>query len=176
MKEYTLEEFQDLCNKKRCCRNTMITNNCKKDYKQQQCFEKFFKQKTKEGKQDNRYDDLIFNSWVLYSGSYNGDPFKKDWQEYCMLWKCLNEDEKEHINKNFKADLYLNCNIDVAHIEPKGSNKELQYSVDNVVLLGRYFHNLLDTLKDPVYKTDITKEQRLDWFFRMQNYFYKGKK
>ncbi|GAF79336.1 unnamed protein product, partial [marine sediment metagenome] len=40
---------------------------------------------------------------------------------------------------------------------------DLIYDIDNIVLVSRYFHSLLDTFCHPVTRKKITKEERLEW-------------
>lgn len=88
----------------------------------------------------------------------------------CQLWRVLTKEEKNYILDNYKEELYMLSNKDAAHIKGRGSSIELKYDKDNVVIICRYFHTLLDTYRDPVTKKEITDEQRGFWFERIKAY------
>jgi hypothetical protein len=180
-----LENFKKCCEKNVCLRQTIRSSKCEKEYKQVTCYSKYLKkveknkEKTaerikesynKEVTIDERWVELRKQCWKRDAGFYDGVFNRKDWMKCCKLWKSLNATERNHIIENYKNEIWLNENIDMAHILPVGSDIEKKYDLENVVLCGRMFHSLLDQHKDPVTRESISKEERIEWFKRAKNF------
>lgn len=54
--------------------------------------------------------------------------------------------------------------LDPAHVFGKGPFPHMKYDEDNVVLLNRYSHSMLDSGKDPIHGKTISKEDQLEWW------------
>ena len=54
--------------------------------------------------------------------------------------------------------------LDVAHVIPRTSSKALYYEPDNLVLLNRVSHSLLDTYHDPITGVAIVPQQVEDYW------------
>jgi hypothetical protein len=54
--------------------------------------------------------------------------------------------------------------LDCAHIFPVGLYPELCYVDENVVLLNRYSHSLLDDMRDPIKGGSISKIEVYEWW------------
>lgn len=150
----SLEEFQGCCNKGTCLRLALKSKNCLKAYKQERCYKKytikFEKELNKSFDEDGRWVDVVEK------------VVERD--KTCRIFYLLTEQEKFYILNHYIDDWHLLSRIlDPAHIIPKGQNPSLKYDENNIILVCRYFHSLLDNLKHPVYKTSITSEERLLW-------------
>lgn len=53
---------------------------------------------------------------------------------------------------------------DPAHVFGKGPYPHMKYDEDNVILLNRYSHSMLDSGKDPIYGKIISKQEQEDWW------------
>ncbi len=62
---------------------------------------------------------------------------------------------------------HLKDTIDPAHIFGKGSYPYLKYDSDNVILLNRYSHSMIDIHRSPVDGKPITSEERVKWWIRI---------
>jgi hypothetical protein len=155
-----LDKFKESCLKGYCKRGSFVSKNCQKAYKQEDCFRKF-NNKNSEVKVDDAYEEFRKQVWIDDTGSFDGKVRRKDWKNYCKLWNILTQEQKVFIIKNYAQEIWLNENLDVAHIKPKGSYPELKYDPLNGVVLGRYFHNLLDNYIHPITKQSISIEERI---------------
>ena len=159
-----LEKFKESCQKKRCLRNTMITPQCPKEYKQEQCYnkfiqkqerdqvkrqEKFEKQKHKEIEVDTKWVEVQKEVWIRDKGQCR----------FCSILdqKKYVESIKPHLWGDFKK-------IDCAHILPRSSYPSLKYEVSNIVLLYRAVHTNIDNFVDPITKKPMTKEEHEQWW------------
>ena len=57
--------------------------------------------------------------------------------------------------------------IDPAHIYGKGAYPFLKYDPENVVLLNRYSHSMLDTYRSPVDGSPISQAEHTQWWCRI---------
>jgi hypothetical protein len=121
-----------------------------------------------EFEKDEKYEAFKKECWLYYLGFYEGKSVYKNWKAYCMFWDCLTIQEKNELNNIYKDELWINVNLDIAHIEGKGENPAQKYNVENVVIIGRLWHGLLDTFKDPITRKPITQEERMNWFKRIK--------
>jgi hypothetical protein len=121
-----------------------------------------------EFEKDERYEAFKKECWLYYLGFYEGKSVYKNWKDYCMFWGCLTLEEKNELNITYNNELWINENLDSAHIEGKGENPSMKYNVDNIVIIGRLWHGLIDTYKDPITRKPITQEERIKWFERIR--------
>ena len=165
----TIEEFCNSCEKKFCNRHTFYNKTCARRLKQESCYTKWVKQNNKNFKKfkDKLEEDYKFieEVWIYYTGSYTKSFFEgESWKKYCALWLCLSDEEKQ-IASTFDG-MFLNQNIDVAHIESRNQSRKHIKDKDNVILMGRYFHTCLDTLIDPVTGVEISVGKKTEWMLR----------
>lgn len=148
-------QFIEFCDKGYCLRNTFITNNCSKESKRRSCYNKYIK------KMEQKMNDIMEDPlWT----EVREELFQRD-NNTCQLWKILSQEERVYILHNHFEDYsQLSKTLDPCHIVPRARSSKLYYDLDNLVLISRYFHSLLDTWKHPVYRTTITDQERIDWF------------
>ena len=83
----------------------------------------------------------------------------------CRLISILSKEEYQQLldlSNGFLLDI-----LDLAHILPRSGYPQLIYNADNCVLLNRWSHSFLDNYKDPITGENTTKEQHLDWWYRV---------
>lgn len=151
----TKEEFIANCEKGICSRNTFQSKNCKKRYRQEQCWRRYLKSiekdEEKKGKIDYEWEEV--RSYV----------FARD-NNSCQLWNLLNKKEKAYILDNYREEYsFLSKTLDPAHIISRARSKELYYDPENIVTISRYFHTLLDQLKHPITQLPMTDDERFYW-------------
>lgn len=140
---------------------------CNRDSKQERCFEKYEEKEKKRFVVDQEYNSFVVKVWnETFEEGYTGFSTRDKWENYCQLWAVLSEQERNYIKENYKDDLWLAKNLDVCHIREKDIRPDLKYDPDNGVIIGRYFHSLLDSYRHPVTRKSITKEERYDWLMR----------
>ena len=122
-----------------------------------------------EFEKDEKYEQFKKDCWMKYIGFYDGISVYKDWKDICMFWNCLTDKEKEFANDIDHKDMWLNKNLDIAHILGKGEKPELKFDLDNVVIIGRLWHSRIDKFKDPLTNMSISQQVRLYWFDRIKN-------
>ena len=166
MKEISLEAFKASCQKKRCLRNTMITPQCPKEYKQEQCFSKFVqKQEKDKAKQEIKYKEQkekskeieVDEKWV----AVQKEVWVRDGGK-CRFSSTL--DQKTYI-ECVKPHLWGDLKrIDCAHILPRSTYPSLKYNSSNIVLLYRCIHTKIDNFIDPLTNKPMTKEEHETWW------------
>lgn len=168
----TYEDMITKCDLGYCSRYNVGYNpkTCIRESKRKDCYRKLeakeskAKFKTKSNK--DKDEQFLIDVW---KSEFNIKPKSTvsnfEWKSHCKLWNVLTKDEQDYIIADFKSDLYyLQNNLDVAHIKPKGANPELKYDLDNVTIIGRYFHRLLTDMKHPVLRDiDINNNEVEGW-------------
>ena len=164
-----LEEFVEKCQSGRCMRNTMQSPQCKKQYKQEQCFDKYTKKLSKDKeKRENKFQQAKDKKpeqdekWVEVR-----ENVKNRDNNLCRLFSILTKEEKIYLIKDQFENLWLNKTIDPAHVIPRSKSKKLIYCEDNIVMLGRLFHSRLDSMKNPLTGDNITKDEHTNWWIRI---------
>lgn len=167
------EEFQANCYKGKCLRRKKIDDKCQKFSKQHGCFIKWNRIDSKEMSHDYEWDEIQREVWMRDAGYFPGKGNLKlageDWKKHCRLWKTLTLDERILVRETFADLLWINRSLDCAHAIPKSVDPTLYYDINNVFLIGRFFHSRLDQYKDPVTAITISKERRAKWFLRIRN-------
>jgi len=103
------------------------------------------------------------------------DSNDKKWQEVkkdvvlrdmnmCRLLAVLDLKEYAIYNK-FAGRRFTK--LDPAHVFAVSSYPHLCYELDNIVLLNRYSHTMLDSCKNPLDGTNISKAERDNWWKRI---------
>ncbi len=161
--DFTRPEFDMFCDRGQCLRGSIPSDNCMKGYRRDLCFEKYHEAREKE---------LAKPRISIKATTRAADP---KWQKLkssvmirderkCQLAGLLTEDQWTIINGSFKHEFAMMMDlIDGAHIFPAGSYPEIKYEEWNVVIIGRFFHSRLDTLRHPVTGKDISSRERLQW-------------
>lgn len=175
---YDFNTFSLNCSQGKCLRKSMYNKKtCSRDSKQERCFEKYEKKESKSIKIDQEYNRFVVKVWdETFEEGYTGFSTRDKWENYCQLWAILSEQQRNYIKEHYQNDLWLNKNLDVAHIKAKDITPELKYSTMNGVIIGRYFHQLLDGFRDPVTREVITKEQREGWLLSAKFKLKEGEK
>lgn len=181
---FSLEEFIESCKHGKCLRNTFISKNCKKEYRQKLCYNKYVQQYIKkETKQREKYIEKGKEYQDYFDKKERGEELiierNEEWIEFrnkiierdkdCLVWNILTATEKIYIIRNF-GDQLINVSkgiLDVAHIISRSQAPHLIYDETNVFLCGRYFHSLLDQYKDLVTRMPIKNNERIKWINRI---------
>ena len=83
----------------------------------------------------------------------------------CRLIKTLKASGRLHdLDLLYKNAGNFLKRIDHAHILPKSRYAYLYYNVENIILLNRYSHSLLDQYCDPITGKKITTEEHKLWW------------
>jgi hypothetical protein len=144
----TFEEFSEKCERRFCLRKSLLSNNCKKESKQVKCYQKWQSSLIKTYEVDEEWNAVKDIVWNRDRGE-------------CRLIPKLSADT--FILFREKAQ-YLMETIDFAHYLGRGAHILEKYNPDNVVLLNRYSHSMLDQLKSPITGENITSEQWNYWW------------
>ena len=150
--DLTLEDFIVYCEKGVCLRKSIISLACEKSYKRQKCYDKWIlKQEQKQNKSieiDIDWEEIKRKVWVRDRGE-------------CQLSKKLISETRDILKINAKQ---LFKELDCCHYKGRGSHCNLKYVLDNVVLLNRFSHNMLDQKLSPITGKVITKEEWQYWW------------
>ena len=162
------DKFIKECEKGYCLRNTLISKNCLKRYKQESCYKKYQKQADKENQKIQEefekefdYDVEVENAkddkWELVRHNIR-------WRDNneCQLLKKLTEPTRQLFNT--KANPSLINELDPAHYLSRGSYPDYKYLEDNIILLNRQSHSWLDTMCSPVTGKSISKAEWHWWW------------
>jgi len=166
--------FTTFCDKKICLRKSIYNSKtCIKEYKRERCYDKYEAKQEKEiatklevNEEEERFKEEV---WVRDYGSYPKSKKVTNWKNVCRYWKSLTFLEQHEINMIHLANLYMNQDIDVAHIKGKGSHTEIRYEPSNAILMGRLFHSLIDTNINPITNSFMSKEDKYLIFQRILN-------
>lgn len=83
----------------------------------------------------------------------------------CRLISILNIEDL-YVLKSYSWEGLINT-IDHAHIFPKSVFPKLKYEKNNIVLLNRYSHSLIDQYKNPITGDQISKENQIKWWIKI---------
>ena len=163
-----LEKFKASCQKKRCLRNTMITPQCPKDYKQEMCYNKFIQKQEKDQlKRDKKYIEQKEKNKEI--------EVDVKWQKLkeeitirdkcqCRFFSIMTEEEKKLIRPHLWGDFKK---IDGAHVVSRAVSPKLKYENRNVISLFRYLHYCQDNCMNPFTGQPNTKEERDQLWIRI---------
>lgn len=160
-----LEDFKNKCQSGGCLRNTVKSPQCKKQYKQEQCFAKYIKSLEKkkeeyEQKKEEYIEQCINQEWK-YKKDEKWDELrakvlKRDNNECQFYSKCSDAEKKI-------LDVYLKNKVmktlDLAHYLPRGRFPQFRLDEDVVFILFRYIHFCLDNYINPFTNEKCTKEE-----------------
>ena len=176
----TKAEFHTKCASGRCPRGNRITKQCNRESRQDQCYRRYCavqeRKAAKTAKPLHRATNPIKRKAPQrrikkdeHWEAVRDIVFKRD-NYQCRIWCILNTEEKQYILTHYKADFQMLQELDPAHELGRNASPENKYNVDMIYTVCRYFHSLLDTYKDPVYRTQMNREQRNVWFERIKAY------
>jgi len=154
----TEDEFIEKCESGRCLRQTIKSKQCEKESKQIQCYKKYVLKKEKDWKKDHEEKDYeweqLRSEILLRDGS-------------CLAIKCLTIQELVQVEK--KDGFWLSQKFigDGAHIVSRAQSPKNIYNRNNVVILSRYFHQLLDNGLDLITGEYIGFEGSKRWWERI---------
>lgn len=102
----------------------------------------------------------------------------------CALIRALRAANRiTEIHEIYKNGKFLVKSLDGAHVISRQKAPFMKYDSDNVVMLNRYSHSMLDFLKSPIDGSPITKEEQDEWWIfilgeerwnRLQDKFSRG--
>lgn len=153
---YSYEEFKEVSLRYNRCPNDMTASNKhftdKQIEKRYKCYlkaeEKKSQPKTKSVKKEENWQ--LVRRGVLKRDFYS-----------CRFFVKLTDDEKDLVKLNSYGQYKQ---IDCAHVFNKQSYPWMKYNSDNVVLLNRYSHGMLDTNKNPITGQYITNDEVKEWW------------
>jgi 5-methylcytosine-specific restriction endonuclease McrA len=119
-------------------------------------YEKYIKPK-KEKAQKGSWDDPLWQEVA-------DKVWKRD-KSQCRLLSKLKIDNPDlylYFIKNNMKSLYTK--LDLAHIIPRSQSRLLYYEEENLILLNRVSHSLLDSYHNPITGESIDKIQRDEWW------------
>ena len=151
----TLEEFREYCNKGKCLRKTIKSKQCFKYYKQETCFKKY------QVNEDKRKIELFEPDYAWLE--LKEELLLRDGS--CLVMKILSTDEIKQVEK--QDGFWLQKHLDGAHIISRAECPNQIYNINNVVLLGRFFHSRIDNFQDLITGESITKEEVARWWTRI---------
>lgn len=85
----------------------------------------------------------------------------------CRLISLLSSDEYRTLLASSGG---LHKTLDCAHIKSRGTHPALKYDIDNVVLLNRFSHSMLDSGKHPLTGKVASPEEHEYWWDRIINF------
>jgi 5-methylcytosine-specific restriction endonuclease McrA len=138
----------------------------------------------RKGKLNDRQLDTKYKKYVLTQEKQElkreANQIDEEWEEVrTIVWerdngKCVFQNspffEKGLISKLLKeatednGGRFLLETIDCAHIFSRASRPDLKYNPDNVILLNRYSHSLIDTMKDPITAEPLDRDSHERWW------------
>jgi len=174
LKEY--EDFQKDCLRGFCQRQTIYNiKTCKTESKQSVCYKKFI-EKFEKNQEKLKYKGFTgisnYDQVNILNKDYKWEELKQFLKERditCLANKTLTADELVFVEK--QEGYWLNNRyVDGAHIIPRSQASHLIYDVQNVILLGRFFHSRLDNLLDLVTGEFIGQKGKEDWITRIMQH------
>ncbi len=162
--------FKSECDRGYCNRNTMITKNCKKEYKQDKCYNKYMKKQEKEWEIQNI---KIEDGYILKNEKdilWEEVCHKVDYRDIdCLIWnKVLTDEEKLFVKEVFDFEMTFLKILDHCHIISRSENKSLIYEASNIFLAKRFFHQRFDQYRDLVTGKKMDSERRDWWKLRIK--------
>jgi hypothetical protein len=149
------DTFNSYCEKKKCLRRTILSNRCSKETKRQKCYDKFELSKNKEVEIDEKWEKV------------KREVYKRD-SRACRFFKVLNPCEGQEARSILDSNLWSDFMVlDYAHVFGRGAYPHMKYDVDNVVMMTRYFHLLLDQYKNPFTSKSMGREEHDAWWCRI---------
>ncbi len=79
----------------------------------------------------------------------------------CRLCQIIINEYLDTLKKNAEKLFYI---LDCAHVFGRGSNAHLKFEIQNIVLLNRYSHSMLDQQKHPINGHHISKVEHRNWW------------
>jgi len=153
----TFEQFKDYYMKKGICLGQMSKpKHTLNERELKTRYEKYIKPK-KEKAQKGSWGDPLWQEVA-------DRVWKRD-KSQCRLLSKLKIDNPDlylfFIKNNMKS---LYTKLDLAHIIPRSQSRLLYYEEENLILLNRVSHSLLDSYHNPITGEAINKVQRDEWW------------
>lgn len=128
------------------------------------------KHKLNETQLNSRYDKYVEKQKKLRDR--NKFKLDEEWinlksklPQECALIKALRIANRiAEIHEIYENGKFLVKHLDGAHVISRQKAPFMKYDIDNVVMLNRYSHSMLDFLKSPIDGTPITKEEQDEWW------------
>lgn len=128
------------------------------------------KHKLNEKQLDSRYDKYVEKQKKLREK--NKFKIDEEWialksqlvQECALIRALRNAGQIMTIREIYKNGKFLVKQLDGAHIISRQKAPFMKYDIDNVVMLNRYSHSMLDFMKNPIDGTPITKKEQDEWW------------
>ncbi len=136
-------------------------------------YEKYIKQEQKKNDRIKRNNDKIIENKEnkIIEVEIEQERFQKIYDTVdkrdnysCRLLKILTADEKKQLKRNSNGLFKI---LDHAHIIGRNEEPSLKYAVNNIILLNRYSHSNLDKYIHPVTGKCISKEEQLEWWYKI---------
>lgn len=169
----TLEKFIADCQKGKCNRNTIKSPQCKKQYKQELCYNKFIQKQEKDAlKREAKYNEKKADIEEYKRKKEAGEKIEYEmdtkWQKLkeeitirdkcqCRFFSIMTEEEKKLIRPHLWGDFKK---IDGAHVLSRSSTPKLKYENRNVISMYRYLHYCQDNCINPFNGESISSEER----------------
>lgn len=151
-------------------------------------FESYYKKNNKTPNMISKPKNPLNNKQLLSKWISYQKPFSKEkkvkktkikeidtqWEEVSILVHARDKEQCQLLKKlkvdNIEAYMYilstymLTSQLDLAHVIPRSASKNLYYNPDNLRLLNRASHSMLDSYHDPITGKAITKEEVRAWW------------
>ncbi len=82
----------------------------------------------------------------------------------CRLLKIISFPEYNLLNRR---NGILIKTLEVAHVLSRGAYPELKYEIDNLVLINKFSHQMLDLYRHPITGDNINREDQIEWWCRI---------
>ena len=148
------EEYKEFYkNKGRCPDSNVVTKHKLNDKQLDTRYDKYV-EKQKKIRERNKFK--LDEEWI---------NLKSKLIQECALIRALRSANRiDEIHKIYEHGKFLVKQLDGAHVISRQKAPFMKYDIDNVVMLNRYSHSMLDFLKSPIDGTPITKEEQDDWW------------
>jgi hypothetical protein len=130
--------------------NKYVKSEQKKEEKKQELIEK------QKQKSFNKQEEVDLQLEEAYKKVDVRDKGK------CQLINKLTREHFKELCSNAWKEML--DTIDHAHVFGKGPYPELKYDPNNIVLLNRYSHSMLDQYRHPLNGSQITDQEKIHWW------------
>ena len=161
---YDEESFIKQCQTSYCPRKTAKVKSCIHLSRQKRCYEKYILKLEKE-KEKQEIQNIEKKEEREKRLNLKDQVEKRD--KTCLVLKILTNEEFKYVCDNYTSSLFKLKRKDMAHLLPKSQYPESEYDLDNVILLSRFFHELLDNYQDLITHEHIGKEGKERWITRI---------
>lgn len=148
------EEYKEFYhNRGRCPDSKVVTKNKLNDRQLDSRYDKYV-EKQKKLREKNKF--RLDEEWI---------ELKSHLVQECALIRALrNAGRITDIHEVYRNGKFLVKTLDGAHVISRQKAPFMKYDPDNVVMMNRYSHSMLDFLKNPIDGTPITQEEQDEWW------------